>query len=298
MKNGPECIPCCLRRVLATASLVTTDEWLRRKVLAEAMQDLARADELAPPAEIVHQAMRRAGKTLGDADPWAAEKQRANASSRAILAAARERVAAAPDPFRRALELALAADLFDWEFRDEVEPGFSLKALLSDRFTLPRSTPGFVETVEDLRAAVARAASILYVHASAAELLFDRLLIEQFRRPPAAVACVVRESAVLAQATRADAAEIGLGEVAAAVIDPGVACLGLPLSICSQTFRDAYDAADVIIAKGQATYETLDAETGSAPGRKKDVFYLLRARCPLVARTFGVEVGDVVLELG
>ena len=44
MRNRPECLPCCLRRVQFAADLLSDDEWRHRKILADAMHELARAD--------------------------------------------------------------------------------------------------------------------------------------------------------------------------------------------------------------------------------------------------------------
>ena len=52
----------------------------------------------------------------------------------------------------------------------------------------------------------------------------------------------------------------------AEVIDLGIDCLGVPLNASSKTFRERYDAADVIVAKGQAAYQTLEGD--DAPPRR------------------------------
>ena len=50
-----------------------------------------------------------------------------------------------------------------------------------------------------------------------------------------------------------------------------------------------YHAADTIIAKGQGNYESLSEE-------RKNVFFLLRVKCPVIARLLGASVGDAVLK--
>jgi uncharacterized protein with ATP-grasp and redox domains len=295
MNNGPECLPCCLRRVLHTARAVTSDDWLLRKILAESMPELARADEAATPAEVVHSAFRRASKTLGSHDPRAAEKRRWVEETAGNVDRIRQSIIESADPFARAVELAIAANLFDWEFREEIEPGFSLRTLLDDSRSLPLA-PSVAENIEDLRSAIDRATRIVFVHDTAAELVFDRLLLEAIGKPRAQVTCVVREVPVFADATREDAEAVGLPEVAGSLIDPGVSCLGLPLALCSKELRDAYEAADVVLAKGQSSYQTLEGDLGAIGGKRKDLFFLLRVKCGLMARHFGVSVGDGVLE--
>lgn len=291
MNNCPECIPCCLRRVLRTASSVTTDEWLHRKILAEVMQDLAKLDEIASPAEVLHGCVRTTAKTLGVADPYAEEKARWIEETTANADLIQGFLDAAQDRFDAAVRLSLVAGIFDWELREESSPGYSLKRLLEEagKLSLP------ADSVEDLRSAAGEAARILFVHASAAELLFDRLLISEMKKSRGAVVSVVREAPILAHATRKEAAAAGLEEVAR-IVDPGVACLGLPLMECSQAFREEYADADLVIAKGQAAYETLEGKSSQIDGEAKDVFFLLRVKCAFMAGHLGVEVGDCVLE--
>ena len=66
--------------------------------------------------------------------------------------------------------------------------------------------------------------------------------------------------------------------------------VGTILAHCSLEFRQAMRAADVIISKGQANYESL--ESTSEAGKK--TFFLLRAKCPAAAEKLGVKLNDMV----
>ena len=50
-----------------------------------------------------------------------------------------------------------------------------------------------------------------------------------------------------------------------------------------------FEATDLVIAKGQANYETLCNE-------KKQVYFLFRVKCRVMAETLGLRIGDFVLE--
>jgi hypothetical protein len=279
--------------VLHAARLQSDDEWLHRKILAEAMQELARAEDDATPAEIVHAVGRRAARALGVGSPYLPDKRRWLEAAAGAEASLREAIRASPDPFREALKLSVAANLIDCEFRDEVVPGFSVKTIREEGQGLVFA----VDNAEELRQAVAGAGRVLFVHESAGELVFDRLLIETFGKPASSVVSVVRESSSLGSATREDAEAVGLERVAR-VIDPGIACRGIPLSAASEDFREEFAAADLVVAKGQAAYETLEGEGGEINGARKPTFFLLRVRCTVIARELGVEVGDCVVESG
>lgn len=90
-------------------------------------------------------------------------------------------------------------------------------------------------------------------------------------------------------ATRADAVAAGLQE-ACEVIDNGAAILGTILNECSTDLRARFWSADVVIAKGMANYESLC-------GTREKLFFLLQAKCAVIAGYLGVaEKSLVVME--
>ncbi|MFL7807609.1 MAG: ARMT1-like domain-containing protein, partial [Anaerolineae bacterium] len=91
-------------------------------------------------------------------------------------------------------------------------------------------------------------------------------------------------------ATLEDARAAGLDGVAA-LIETGSDAPGTILGQCSPSFRASYDEAELIIAKGQANYETL---SGAGPR----VFFLLQTKCPVIARDVGVPVSSIVTVQG
>jgi len=75
----------------------------------------------------------------------------------------------------------------------------------------------------------------------------------------------------------------------ARVVSSGSDAPATILSQCSAELQQLYNSADIIISKGQGNYESLEGETGN-------IFFLLRAKCPLVAKSLGVSVGDCVFK--
>ena len=67
--------------------------------------------------------------------------------------------------------------------------------------------------------------------------------------------------------------------------------MGTILSLTSAAFQRRFSAAKVVIAKGQANYETL------SPGDER-IFFLLKAKCPVNARDLGVETGGLIVKQG
>ncbi|HPF32846.1 MAG TPA: ARMT1-like domain-containing protein, partial [Candidatus Sabulitectum sp.] len=59
--------------------------------------------------------------------------------------------------------------------------------------------------------------------------------------------------------------------------------------LCSREFMELFDSSPLIISKGQGNYEGLS-------GTRRPVFFLLKAKCPVIAGDMGVSEGDLVLE--
>ena len=135
---------------------------------------------------------------------------------------------------------------------------------------------------------IKNASSILYVGDNAGEVVFDRILIEQIESINSnQIVYVVRGKPIINDATIDDAVRIGLDKVAN-VISSGSDAPAIILSQSSPELNDIYDAADVIIAKGQGNYESLC----DGPG---NIFFFFKVKCPVIARDSGYDVGTLAL---
>jgi len=88
-------------------------------------------------------------------------------------------------------------------------------------------------------------------------------------------------------ATMADAREVGLDQLVR-VIDNGSDAPGTILDDCSASFRQCFERADLIIAKGQGNFETLS-------GAGENIAFWFKVKCPVVARQVGMPVGTHAL---
>jgi len=139
--------------------------------------------------------------------------------------------------------------------------------------------------IYEFRDAVRRAENILYLADNAGEIVLDRLLIGQL--PVERVTVVVKGEPVINDATMDDAIIAGLPKIVE-VIDNGSDAPGTILETCSQAFRNRFENTDLIIAKGQGNYETLS-------DANKNIFFILKAKCPIIARDLGCEIGEMIL---
>jgi uncharacterized protein with ATP-grasp and redox domains len=273
-----------LRRTLFAAREVADDPWLHRKVLNEAMTNLARADFDRSPAEIVADVTRLAARALGNPDPLAKAKAAHRLEARALEEGLQQQIEDADSPLAHALWLAAAANAVDAAVFGPVSLGSEFAALTIDEHLVVDDRESLIKDLETAK-------RVLYVCDNVGELIVDKLLIERIHTPDREVTCVVSRSPILNDATLADAEAIGLSEICS-VVDAGpteTAGIGLVLPLASSDVQSAFESADMVIAKGSAAYQTL-------AGEKKPVYFLLRAKCSVVAERLGVDPGDVVIQ--
>jgi hypothetical protein len=98
----------------------------------------------------------------------------------------------------------------------------------------------------------------------------------------------VRGMPIINDATMEDAKFVGITDIVR-VIDTGADFPGVDLGSSSEEFLHYYYKSDMILAKGQGNYESLSDED-------ENIFFLLQAKCPVIAGKIGCKVGDLVLE--
>ncbi|MFZ5830857.1 MAG: damage-control phosphatase ARMT1 family protein [Planctomycetota bacterium] len=279
MNTFVDCIPCLIRQSLASVRLVTHDERVHEQVLREVLQAASRMDLRQPPAAMSQAVHRRIRELCRNGDPYRSSKARFNRLALDLLPPFRRRVEEAPDPWNAAVRLAIAGNIMDLG----VKGGLS-EAEIRDSIdrSLNESLDG---NTAELAACVREARSILYLTDNAGEIVFDRLLIERMPREKVTVA--VRGVPVINDATVEDAEQAGLTRLVE-VIDNGSDAPGTLLRDCSKEFQRRFADADLIIAKGQGNYETLRSV-------RARIYFLLRVKCPVIARDIGSALGRMVL---
>jgi uncharacterized protein with ATP-grasp and redox domains len=303
MKTSLDCFPCLLRQALEAARMAQADAGQQRAILNRVMELLVGVSADSTSAETLYRVHRIVREMTGVKDPYRSVKEEATRNALQLVPGLREIVAQADDPLEQAVRIAIAGNIIDFA------PGTVLSLVLSPstalrinpveglskdvQFTLEATLervlrqPFAINDLEALRQALSQAERVLYLADNAGETVFDRVLVETLEQP---VIYAVKGGPILNDATWEDAVAAGIGEVAE-IVSTGSDAPGMILESCSPAFRQLYDQAQVIIAKGQANHEAL----GEGDRR---LFFLLQVKCPVLGREMGVESGNIVLKQG
>ena len=187
----------------------------------------------------------------------------------------RGRIRRAEDPLAMALRYSRAGNYIDFSAQHTVEKGTLLNMLEEDALD-----PLQEETYRDFVKDLGRAESLVFLLDNCGEIVLDKLALEQIRRQFPGVRCTafVRGFPVSNDVTAEDAEQVGLGTVAR-VVSNGSPVAGTDLKSISGEAEQILRRADVILAKGQANYETLK-DSGL------NIFYLFLAKCQWFRNAF------------
>ena len=277
MKTYLECIPCFLRQALEAAKLAGADKKTQKKVLDEIALLLSGFPTDVTPPEIARTVYSVTEKYTGGIDAYKRIKEKSNDMAMALYPRLKNVVESSEDVLLSALRLAVAGNVIDYgvphafDIEDEIE-----ECLVKD-FA--------VFDLDEFRRDLANAKNILYILDNAGEIVFDKILIEEMDRE---IVCAVRGEPIINDVTMDDAVQVGLDK-AVKVISSGSDIPGTVPQECNKEFRAYYQAADMVISKGQGNYETLE-------GEKRPIFFIFKAKCQVVADHLGCRVGDIILK--
>jgi uncharacterized protein with ATP-grasp and redox domains len=283
MKLNIDCIPCFQRQALQAVRFISDDEKLHEKVLREVTKKLLESSWESTPPELAHEVHRIVKRLTNEKDPYKEAKKESNDLVLKMYPALKEKVGASNDPLRTAVRFAIAGNIIDFGPLQ----GFNLEEVIGEVLKKKFAIDDYKKLKEKLK----DAETLLFFADNAGEIGFDKLLVEAFLKDKSfeKIGFVVKGGPIINDATLEDAAYMGLCDlpkIEFLKLSNGEAGTGPERN--SQEVKRWIRKHDLVISKGQGNYEGLSENDG--------LFFLLMAKCPVIASDLGVEVGDIVLK--
>ncbi len=277
MRLHPECLPCAGNFGLRTIRRSISDEKQVWKVLKDVMEFIAHSDEHWTPAHLGTKIMGLVSEKTGISDPYKEDKIIQNKQALKLYPRLKELVREAKDPLKMALMISSAGNVIDLGVSGE----FDLEGTMDKIMEIKLAK----DETEVFREKIQAAKSLLFISDNAGEIIFDRILLETLNKSLKKIVSV-KSGPVLNDITIDDVYSTGI-ENTAEIIETGSSSLGIIWEDVSDMFKDIYKKADIVIAKGHANIETLD-------DADREIFFLLKAKCNVVAEELGVPVNSFV----
>ena len=189
----------------------------------------------------------------------------------------RQKIEMAEDPLSESLAYARIGNYIDFGALNNVDEKTFL-SLFDDVGVHQRDR----KAVESFIRQCSQAKTFLLITDNCGEIVLDKLFLEQLKKrfPDLKITVMVRGKEVINDATREDAEYVGLDKLAR-IITNGDAVGGTVYQLLSEEAKEVLNSAEVILAKGQGNYESLNHQG-------LHIFYSFLCKCELFMNRFNV----------
>ena len=289
MKTYLDCIPCFFKQVLESTRNAGASEQVQREALlklAKLLPDIPMHSTPPESGKLVHGIIRR---ITGNNDPYLEIKDKSNRLALDVYDDLKKKLSNSEDRLSAAVELAITGNIIDFGVKNTLDVDAEISRIVAEKGSIITSGDRSIFDIEKFIDALSSAETVLFLADNAGEVVFDKILIEEINSlyPKAKIIYAVKDKPIINDALIEDAFYCGIDKVAD-VISSGSDAPGTVLYLCSEEFMKIYSEADVIISKGQGNYEALSDED-------RPIYFLLMAKCPVIADDIGCKVGDRIL---
>lgn len=191
--------------------------------------------------------------------------------------AIQEKLEESEDSLKLAIQYAMTGNYIDFGAMDKVDEN-ELQRFLDDAHNNCVNDTEYKALKDD----ISHAKEIVYLTDNCGEIVMDKVLVQEIQKtnPDAKITVIVRGMPVLNDATMEDAIQVGLTDMVN-VIGNGSEIAGTSLEEISEEAKSKMEQADVIFAKGQGNFETLQM-------CGLNIYYIFMCKCEMFAKRFHV----------
>lgn len=274
-----QCYPCILRQSIESAEMLKVSDPKMKQIIRHFGDILIPALENNYTAPMLAAKMQEYIKKVTEIkDPYYNLKEENLKQAQKLLPLVEEEIAAAEDSLLAALLMSAMGNSIDAGVSLNVDIKENIDQAIEDSFA-HSDYPRFKKELKT-------ASSLLIIADNTGEALFDRLLLKELKKYNLDITYAVREIAILNDITAEKAEILGIDDYAK-IIKSGSTAPGMIMQEASEKFLTAYKNADLVISKGQGNLEgLLDIE--------EDIYFLLKAKCEIIAELLKVDLNDFV----
>ena len=278
------CVGCIINQSARVADAIGADEKLQTQLIST-VEEMSKSFSFSQtPPQIAAYVYEKMALIAGKSDLYDEVKEHSTQKARSFVPFLRQELKKSDDKLLTATKIAVAGNVIDLA----AEVAFDLEEELSKIFETEFTHNDFAQYKRSLE----RAATVLVIGDNVGEHIFDYVFIETLQKlyPNAVFSYMVRGVPIINDVTMKEAQEAGFDKLCN-LIDSGVNTPGFDYARANETAKELYDTADVVISKGMGNFESL------SPTHRKNVCFLLKVKCNVVANFLGAEVGDIICKV-
>jgi hypothetical protein len=278
------CVSCIVNQSVKVADAIDADEVLRYK-LTSTVESMSKDFSFSQtPPEIAADIYALMAQIANKQDLYDEKKDLSTKKALSFVPSLHKRLNNASDKLLTAVKIAVAGNVID--LAAEVE--YDLEEELQNIFETEFSHNDF----ENLKTQLDKAKLVVILGDNVGEHIFDFLLVETLQSlyPKIEFVYMVRGTPIINDVTMKEAKEAGFDSLCT-LVDSGVNTPGFAYKRASEKAKKLFDNADLVISKGMGNYESL------SPSHRKNICFLLKIKCNVVASSLDANLGDIICKI-
>ena len=277
MRLNSMCIRCLVDKQEAGIAKFK-DEEKNTAYMKEIAKIIGESDDEASSAYLVYLFNQVYRRYFGEVKDYSEIKKEYNSYVLAMEDELYQEIGEAKDPLAQSIVYARIGNYIDFGAMQHVERAEFLELFQKKEKNLLDQS-----VYEDFLKDCQKGKNFLLLADNCGEIVLDKLFLRELKKrfPHLILSVMVRGEEVLNDVTIKDAEETGICTVAK-VVSNGNGVGGTVVDMLSEEARQVLDQADVMLAKGQANFETLH-------GCGRNIYYSFLCKCDWFSGRFGVE---------
>ena len=278
------CVECIINQSRRVSEAIHADDALSRRIVNRVEVLGTTFDFKKTPPEVASGVYEQMAELAGMEDLYAELKVHATEKAKSFVPQLKEQLKHAPNSLLTAIKIAVAGNVIDLA----AEVSFDLHEEMDNIFETNFAYDDFAQ----LKSSLENASTLLYIGDNVGEHVFDYLCIETLigLYSNLEIYYMVRGNAIINDVTMKEARELGFDKLCH-LVDSGVNTPGFAYERATQESQKLFHDVDLVITKGMGNYECL------SPSPRKNLCYLLKVKCNVVAHSLGQNVGDIVCKM-
>ncbi|WP_457745016.1 damage-control phosphatase ARMT1 family protein [Sulfurimonas sp.] len=279
-----DCVDCIKNQSVRVANAINADAKLRAEMISTVEEMSKTFSFLQTPPEIAADVYAKMAQIANKSDLYDEVKEHFTKNALSFVPFLEEKLLKTSDKLLIATKIAVAGNVIDLA----AQVAFDLKEEIEKIFDTDFTHNDF----DKFTNALSHAKSILIIGDNVGEHIFDYLFIKTLKElyPNAAFFYMVRGKPIINDVTMKEAKEAGFDKLCN-LVDSGVNTPGFAYSRANERSKELFDSVDLVISKGMGNFESL------SPTHRKNVCFLLKVKCNVVANFLEKEVGDIICKM-
>ncbi len=278
------CVECIINQSFKVANAIGADDKLTNKItstIKEMSKDFSFNDN---PPEIASYVYEKMAQLANKEDLYEEIKKQSTKKAITFIPILKEKLKDSDNKLLTATKIAVAGNVIDLAAAVEFD--------LEEEFEKIFETEFAYNDFDKFEIEIKKSNEILVIGDNVGEHIFDYMFIQTLQElfPDTKVHYMVRGKPIINDVTMKEAKEAGFDKLCN-LVDSGVNTPGFSYKRANSYAQKLFDEVDLVISKGMGNYECL------SPANRKNICFLLKVKCDVVASSLDKKLGNIVCKM-